>query len=132
MAKEDAALAERAKVGTFVYFSDLLSRTVVDAQGVSIGRLWDLSIRLPEPYPFVRQLLIRPRGQTDLLLVAEGSQVRSWTADPIPLTARPGPRSGPRAGTNVFRRNRRIRSFAGRFPARPARDILTTDAGHPA
>jgi CBS domain-containing protein/sporulation protein YlmC with PRC-barrel domain len=88
MAKEDAALAERAKVGTFVYFSDLLSRTVVDAQGVSIGRLWDLSIRLPEPYPFVRQLLIRPRGQTDLLLVAEGSQVRSWTADPIPLTAR--------------------------------------------
>src|SRR5207302_7606169 len=76
-----------APAGMFVYFSDLLSRTVVDAAGTPIGRLWDLSIGLPEPYPPVRQVLVRPRGQTDLLLVAEASAVRSWTASPIPLSA---------------------------------------------
>ena len=75
-------------VGTFLYFSDLLSRTVVDAAGKPIGKLWDLSIQLPEPFPNIRQLFIRPPGQADLLLVAEGSQVRSWTESPIPLTAR--------------------------------------------
>jgi magnesium transporter len=83
-----SAVAAEAQPGIFVYFSDLLSRTVVDAQGAPIGRLWDLSIRLPEPYPPVSQLFIRPPGQADLLLVAEGPQVRSWTEDPIPLTAR--------------------------------------------
>jgi magnesium transporter len=76
-----------APAGGFVYFSALLSRTVVDAAGTPIGRLWDLSIGLPEPYPPVRQVLVRPRGQTDLLLVAEASAVRSWTANPIPLSA---------------------------------------------
>jgi magnesium transporter len=81
------AVAAEATPGTFVYFSDLLSRTVVDAQGAPIGRLWDLSIRLPEPYPPVSQLFIRPPGQADLLLVAEGPQVRSWTESPIPLVA---------------------------------------------
>src|SRR5712691_3043789 len=55
-----------AEAGVFVYFSHLLSRRIVDAQSAEIGRLWDLSIRLPEPYPLVRQLWIRPRGQTDL------------------------------------------------------------------
>lgn len=78
----------RAEAGAFVYFSDLLFRRIVDAQSTEIGRLWDLSIRLPEPYPLVRQLWIRPRGQTDLLLVAEGGQVQSWNADPIRLSAR--------------------------------------------
>jgi magnesium transporter len=73
---------------SFAYFSDLLGRRVVDAQGVPIGRLWDLSIRLPEPYPVVHQLWIRPRGQTDLLLMAQGEQVQSWVADPIRLSAR--------------------------------------------
>jgi len=82
------AVAAEAKPGIFVYFSDLLSRTVVDAQGAPIGRLWDLSIRLPEPYPPVSQVFIRPPGQGDLLLVAEGPQVRSWTENPIPLVAR--------------------------------------------
>ncbi|HTY40843.1 MAG TPA: CBS domain-containing protein [Thermoanaerobaculia bacterium] len=82
------AASGETKPGIFVYFSDLLSRTVVDAQGSPIGRLWDLSIRLPEPYPPVSQLLIRPPGQADLLLVADGAQVRAWTENPIPLSAR--------------------------------------------
>ncbi len=80
--------AAEAKPGGFVYFSDLLSRTVVDSDGAPIGRLWDLSIRLPEAFPPVSQLIIRPPGQADLLLVADGGQVRSWLEDPIALSAR--------------------------------------------
>ncbi len=72
----------------FAYFSELLGRRVVDAKGVFIGRLWDLSIRLPEPYPLVRQLWIRPRGPTELVLMAQGEQVESWITDPIRLSAR--------------------------------------------
>ena len=43
--EDGGAVAAEAKPGIFVYFSDLLSRTVVDSQGAPIGRLWDLSIR---------------------------------------------------------------------------------------
>ncbi len=88
MARNGVGAGIDPKVGTFLYFSDLLTRIVIDAQGAPIGRLWDLSIRLPEPYPPISQLFIRPPGRTDLLLVAEGSQVRSWAENPIPLTAR--------------------------------------------
>ncbi len=88
VASNGAGAGVDPRIGTFIYFSELLSRTVVDAVGKPIGKLWDLSIRLPEPYPSIRQLFIRPPGQADLLLVAEGSQVRSWTENPIPLTAR--------------------------------------------
>jgi len=72
----------------FAYFSELLERQVVDAQGHAVGRLWDLSIQLPEPYPLVRQLWVRPRGQSDLLLMAQDDQVDSWNANPIRLSAR--------------------------------------------
>lgn len=85
-ATSDANVA--APAASFAYFSELLSRPVVDAQDQPIGRLWDLSIRLPEPFPLVRQLWIRPRGQTDLLLVAQSEQVQSWNANPIRLSAR--------------------------------------------
>jgi CBS domain-containing protein/sporulation protein YlmC with PRC-barrel domain len=74
-----------ARQGTFLYFSDLLSREIVDSAGLPVGRLWDLSIGLGEPYPLIQQVFIRPTGQSDLLLIAGGNQVRSWTADPIPL-----------------------------------------------
>ena len=76
------------RAGIFLYFSDLLSRPIVDSLGQRIGRLWDLSVRLGEPYPVIQQVFIRPPGQSDLLLIAAGSQVRSWTADPIPLSVR--------------------------------------------
>lgn len=88
MSTAGAGSSARNEAVVFVYFSHLLSRRIVDSQSAEIGRLWDLSIRLPEPYPLVRQLWIRPRGQTDLLLVAEGGQVQSWNADPIRLSAR--------------------------------------------
>jgi CBS domain-containing protein len=88
MANDSTRTASDPKAGVFVYFSALLSRTVVDADGAPIGRLLDLSIRLPEAYPPVSQVVIRPPGRADLLLVADGSQVRSWLENPIPLTAR--------------------------------------------
>jgi CBS domain-containing protein/sporulation protein YlmC with PRC-barrel domain len=77
-----------APKGVFLYFSDLLGREIADAGGHGIGRLADLSIRLGEPYPVVRQVFIRPRGQSVLHLIAAGSQVRDWQADPIPLSAK--------------------------------------------
>jgi magnesium transporter len=74
--------------GTFLNFSELAGRPMVDAAGVSVGRLADLSIRLGEPYPIVRQLFIRPTGQKEIFLIAAGNQVRDWARTPIELTAR--------------------------------------------
>ncbi|MGH9316725.1 MAG: magnesium transporter MgtE N-terminal domain-containing protein [Thermoanaerobaculia bacterium] len=89
MASEQAASVDRrAQGGTFLYFSDLLWREIVDSEGRRIGRLADLSIRLGEPYPLIQQVFILPPGQSDLHLIAAGRQVGSWTANPIPLTAR--------------------------------------------
>jgi magnesium transporter len=98
MASEMAGSSARAtRGGTFLYFSELLGRPVVDCDGRPIGRLWDLSIRLGEPYPLIQQLFIRPPGRSEILLIAAGGQVRSWTATPISLSAhlselRPGRR----------------------------------------
>lgn len=77
-----------APAGVFLHFSDLVGREIADADGHRIGRLADLSVRLGEPYPVIRQVFIRPPGQSVLHLIAAGSQVRDWRADPIPLSAR--------------------------------------------
>lgn len=74
--------------GTFLNFSELAGRPIVDSAGFLVGRLADLSIRLGEPYPVVRQVFIRPPGQKEIFLIAAGTQVRDWTADPLPLSAR--------------------------------------------
>ncbi len=97
MATELANQHVRSRGGLFLYFSELLGRTVVDRDGHAIGRLWDLSIRLGEPYPLVQQVFIRPRGQSQILLIASGQQVRFWTETPVRLSAplselRPGRR----------------------------------------
>ena len=93
-----APMSERpGRGGLFLFFSDLLGREIVDSNGRRIGRLADLSVRLGEPYPVIRQVFIRPPGQSELHLIAAGSQIRDWTANPIPLQAglselRPGRR----------------------------------------
>jgi len=74
--------------GTFLNFSELSDRPIVDAAGLPVGRLADLSIRLGEPYPVVRQIFIRPPGQKEIFLIAAGNQVRDWTRTPLELTAR--------------------------------------------
>jgi CBS domain-containing protein/sporulation protein YlmC with PRC-barrel domain len=88
MATEVASTRDSARGGVFLYFSSLLSRSIVDSDGLPVGRLWDLSIGLGEPYPLIQQVFIRPTAQSDLLLIAAAAQVRSWTANPIPLSAR--------------------------------------------
>jgi CBS domain-containing protein/sporulation protein YlmC with PRC-barrel domain len=90
MASEAAGARDRTSepAGVFVYFSDLLGREISDCDGHTIGKLADLSIRLGEPYPFIQQVFIRPPGQSEILLIAAANQVRSWMADPIPLSAR--------------------------------------------
>lgn len=77
-----------SRAGTFLYLSELLARTVVDCEGHRIGRLADLSIRLGEPFPLIQQVFIRPTGQSEILLIAAGNQVKSWTANPMALSAR--------------------------------------------
>ena len=77
-----------APAGSFLYFSELLGREIVDSEGVRVGRLADLSIRLGEPYPIVQQVFIRPTGQKEIFLIASGQQVRDWTRDPVSLSAR--------------------------------------------
>lgn len=89
MATESVESEERRRRGgTFLFLSEILLREIVDADGRRIGRLSDLSIRLGEPYPLIRQVFIRPAGRSDIHLIARGDQVRSWTVDPIPLSAR--------------------------------------------
>jgi len=89
MASSAAPASDRPLTGgLFLYFSDLLGRPIVDADGRSIGRLADLSVRLGEPYPVIRQVFIRPAGQKEIHLIAAGNQVRDWQAVPIPLSAR--------------------------------------------
>lgn len=77
-----------APAGTFLYFSELVGRAIVDADGRSVGRLADLSIRLGEPYPVIQQVFIRPAGQKEIFLIAAGHQVRDWPRDPVMLSAR--------------------------------------------
>src|SRR5690242_5789855 len=97
-ATESSGARARAGGGTvFLYFSELLSRTIVDREGNRIGRLWDLSIRLGEPYPVIQQVYIRPSARSPFLLIASAKQVGSWSSDPISLSAplsdlRPGRR----------------------------------------
>src|SRR6266542_5141168 len=77
-----------APSGVFLYFSDLLGREIVDSSGHRIGRLADLSVRLGEPYPVIRQVFIRPPGQSVLHLIAAGGQVGDWRANRISLSAK--------------------------------------------
>jgi magnesium transporter len=47
---------------TFVFFSELLGRSVLDSGGARIGRLTDLKVRLGEPFPRVTAVAVRRRG----------------------------------------------------------------------
>lgn len=89
MSSQGAATGIRStRGGVFLYFSDLLSRRIVDSDGWPVGKLWDLSIGLGEPYPLIQQVYIRPTVQSEILLIAGGSQVASWTDDPISLSVK--------------------------------------------
>jgi magnesium transporter len=86
MATEKTSV-ERPELAIFVYFSQYLGRPIFDVDHRPLGRLWDLSVRLGEPFPRIREVLIRP-PRSEFLLIAEGGQVKSWTANPIALSVR--------------------------------------------
>jgi magnesium transporter len=77
-----------SSAGRFLYFSELLGRDIEDADGLRVGKLADLSVRLGEPYPVIRQVFIRPTGQKEIYLIAAGNQPRDWTRNPISLSAK--------------------------------------------
>jgi magnesium transporter len=47
----------------FLFFSELLGRSVIDSQGKSIGKLVDLKVKLDELFPKVVTLRIKLRGE---------------------------------------------------------------------
>ena len=125
--RSSRGFTRRDRPAAFAYFSDLLTRRVVDAQGAPIGRLWDLSIRLGEPYPLVHQLFIRPRGPTELLLIAPGEQVRPGRSDPIPLVGAPlGAAARPPRGRDADPLARGAPRQAGAWTSRARRSSAST------
>lgn len=72
----------------FVYFSELLGRSVVDDRGGRVGRLADLKVRLGESFPRMSTFLVRTDGKN--LQALEWSEVADFTGKRIAL--KPGAR----------------------------------------
>ncbi len=71
----------------FIYFSQLLDRSVFDSEGRSAGRLHDLKVHLGEPFPKMCSLVIKPKLKRRLR-EASWDEVDSLTGNRIRL--RPG------------------------------------------
>lgn len=84
MASRAAPVPDR---GVFLYFSEVVGRKVLDADEREIGRLWDLSIHLGDPFPSVNQILIRP-DRSEVLLIGSGNVVVAWRDRPLRLSVR--------------------------------------------
>ncbi len=66
------------------YLSDLLRMDVVDRDGVPVGRLSDIAIRLGETFPLVTKVVVRPRHKGEPLVFA-WSALRSVSIEAITL-----------------------------------------------
>lgn len=68
MATTENSIAEilNANVNLFLFFSDILGRPVMAADGSPIGKLADLKVKLGEPFPRVSSLAVRKRRQRGL------------------------------------------------------------------
>jgi len=68
MATTENSIAEilDANVNLFLFFSDILGRPVIAADGSPIGRLADLKVKLGEPFPRVSSLAVRKRRRKGL------------------------------------------------------------------
>src|SRR5512137_2906842 len=58
------SLSENAHL--FVYFSDLLGRSVVDAAGAHVGKLADFKVALGELFPKIASVAVRRRRRKGL------------------------------------------------------------------
>jgi magnesium transporter len=78
----------------FLYFSDLLGRRVLASNGVTVGRVADLKVRLGELYPKADTLAVRKRREKAVTAV-DWSQVETLRDDAVVL--RPGSDGRPAA-----------------------------------
>jgi len=80
----------------FLFFSDLIGRTVATAAGARLGSLVDLVVLTGEPYPPIESLVVR-RGQERFQLPwsavgsVNGQVLLKPEAEPAPLPDVPGP-----------------------------------------
>ena len=74
---------------SFLFFSEILDHLVEDASGAPIGRLDDLTINITEPFPLVRQCIIRQAWPNQLRLVCRWSAVADFRSPRIRLRIAP-------------------------------------------
>jgi len=68
----------------FLFFSELLGRSVIDSQGEPLGKLADLKARLGEPYPKVVTLAVKRRRERKPFAL-DWSEVQSLNGNIISL-----------------------------------------------
>ena len=93
MATTEHSIAEilDANTNLFLFFSEILGRPVIDADGTPIGKLADLKVKLGELFPRVSSLAVRKRRQKGLWEL-DWLQVRDLNTNAIAL--RPGAEQG--------------------------------------
>ena len=69
----------------FVFLSELLDRPVEDAVGAPLGRLDDLTITVTDPFPRVRNCVIRQSWPNQLRLLGRWNDVAQFTGGKIRL-----------------------------------------------
>jgi magnesium transporter len=80
-----------ANVNLFLFFSDILGRPVVGADGAPIGKIADLKVKLGELFPRVSSLAVRKRRQKGLWEL-DWQQVQDLNSHTVGL--RPGAEQG--------------------------------------
>jgi CBS domain-containing protein len=68
----------------FLFFSELLGRSVIDSNGKSLGKLVDLKVKLGELFPNVVTLRIKPRGDKSSLAL-DWSEIQSLNGNLVSL-----------------------------------------------
>ncbi len=94
-----AVMMQEPDLKMFLYFSELQGRSVVDAEGRTVGKLADLKVRLGELFPKVTSVVVRKRRGGKLGALA-WDDVESL--DGILMTLKPGAegRMGPVSVSN--------------------------------
>lgn len=75
-----------ANVNLFLFFSDILGRPVVGADGAPIGKIADLKVKLGELFPRVSSLAVRKRRQKGLWEL-DWQQVQDLNSNAVSLRA---------------------------------------------
>ena len=71
----------------FLFFSELLGRSVIDSTGKSLGKLVDLKVKMVELFPMVTTLRVKKRGEK-IPVALDWSEVESLNGNIV--TLKPG------------------------------------------